>query len=47
MFKKGQWFKGSVYFTVKTTFEAATERKHRKAEKNCVKLRSDRKAPKG
>ena len=39
-------YEGSVYFVVKTTLEAASVRKRRKAEKNCVKLRSDRKAPK-
>ena len=38
---------GSVYFVVKTTLEATTERKHQKAEKNCVELHSHRKAPKG
>ena len=39
--------KGSVYFKVFTTLGTATERKRRKAEKNYIKLRSDRKAPKG
>ena len=38
---------GRVYFVVKTMLEAATERKRRHAKKNFVKVRPNRKAPKG